>query len=76
VDKKELAIKQGLRARALLEDPTLIAALDAMKADGVNELLSCEHSELVERRAYVSMIGAFQRKLEIMVANGKMAETN
>jgi hypothetical protein len=73
-DKKEQAIKRGLRAQALIDDPVLGEALDVLKDEGIEAMLHCAHIDLVDRRAYVSVIDEFRRKLEIFIANGKIAE--
>jgi hypothetical protein len=73
-DKREAAIKRGLRAKALLVDATLQEALEALRGDGIESLLTCENGDLIERRAYVRVIDEFRRKLEIFVDNGKIAE--
>ena len=68
--------QQGLQAQHLLNDTALIAALDAMRSDAIAEWEEANEIAARERlHMRVQVISEFRHRLEMMVADGKRAQT-
>ena len=79
MDEKETAILKGKSARALLADPTLVEAFDAVEANCVREWRNTPITASDKREAaYYVLLALGQLKGEItkIIDNGAVAEAS
>jgi hypothetical protein len=72
--------QRGLHAAQLLDDEILISVLDAMESETVEEWKKCEGMRDADRQLRDALwlkakcIGEFRHRLQMMVADGAIAE--
>jgi hypothetical protein len=75
MDSKDDTIRYAKEAEFLLKHELLDLAIKRIRAEAVESLLSCEVSELAERRADIVAIDKLKSKLQGFFDGGKVIQT-
>ncbi len=72
-ERHDKAIRDGNRAKLLLDDPVLIDAIAEMETRAIAQLINCPPNELIEARAIVQAIQGLRPTLQAIFDGGKVA---